>query len=804
MLRLTKMAATIGDTISILHLTDLHCGLEPTLWSAVEAEFLDDLQRLHDKAGGIDLILFTGDLTQRGTSREFNQLDEILQRLGAALGRMGSTPTLVAVPGNHDLMRPSLEERARLRETLDSVGEIRSELLNSSSDFNRAVHAAFAPYIAWRDALPFASSPMFRPGAIPGDFSTQVAVRTRRVGLVGLNTAFLQVADGFNDGELEVLREQLTAVCGDNADEWLRDSDLAVVLTHHAHHLLSESAQAEFQEHIYPPGRFVFHAFGHKHAPRALTERLGGARPRRYLQGTSMFGLAHFGEAKSQRIHGYSVVQFAPATGELRVYPRARLRNEQTLQHRIVPDHANFDLNDDSYVETTRNVATAARIHPAYGSAKLKEQSLLLAELIKKRDEARLTSRRTEDLDIEILRTRRRMREGGRLEPGDRLADGRYLLLRVLGQGGFATVWHAVDQSQNQDVAIKILHPQLSRDQSALDRFVRGARRTADLRHPAIVPVLDSVTHEEGWYFFTMPLFAAGDLRRSVLDGALSIGSALSALVHAADGVAYAHEQSLLHRDVTPSNMLLDRDGRALMADFDLVGGAGTTGGTRSGALGKFIYAAPEALYAPQHAKAPSDVFGLGMTGIFCCHQADLPAEALRETKAFIGALATSPHIKQVLRAATEWNINNRMGTASEFARNLRTALSTPPPRSATDGRGYRILVVDDEAFIRDIVADFLGMEGYEVLKASDAEGAVSAVSKTAIDVVFLDQKMPEKDGLQTLVEMRSIQPDLKVVIMTGFGTVEKAVTAMRAGARDYILKPFKVEEVVALALRYR
>ena len=54
------------------------------------------------------------------------------------------------------------------------------------------------------------------------------------------------------------------------------------------------------------------------------------------------------------------------------------------------------------------------------------------------------------------------------------------------------------------------------------------------------------------------------------------------------------------------------------------------------------------------------------------------------------------------------------------------------------------------------------------------------------------------------LKRLTSLRPDLKVVIMTGFGTVEKAVTAMRAGARDYILKPFKVEEVVALALRYR
>jgi putative nucleotidyltransferase with HDIG domain len=118
-----------------------------------------------------------------------------------------------------------------------------------------------------------------------------------------------------------------------------------------------------------------------------------------------------------------------------------------------------------------------------------------------------------------------------------------------------------------------------------------------------------------------------------------------------------------------------------------------------------------------------------------------------------------------------------------------------------TDDRP-RVLVVDDEKFIRDILADFLGMEGYIVRTAEDGSSAVSELSRARYDMVISDLKMPKMGGLELLKEVSKAHPDTLTVIMTGFGTVETAIDAMKRGAYDYILKPFKVEEIVHIVQR--
>ncbi len=113
-----------------------------------------------------------------------------------------------------------------------------------------------------------------------------------------------------------------------------------------------------------------------------------------------------------------------------------------------------------------------------------------------------------------------------------------------------------------------------------------------------------------------------------------------------------------------------------------------------------------------------------------------------------------------------------------------------------------RVLVVDDEKFIRDILADFLGMEGYVVRTAEDGASAISELERAQYDLVISDLKMPKMGGLELLKEVSRTHPDTITVIMTGFGTVETAIDAMKRGAYDYILKPFKVEEIVHIVQR--
>ncbi|MFM2416440.1 MAG: hypothetical protein RL385_1163 [Pseudomonadota bacterium] len=108
-----------------------------------------------------------------------------------------------------------------------------------------------------------------------------------------------------------------------------------------------------------------------------------------------------------------------------------------------------------------------------------------------------------------------------------------------------------------------------------------------------------------------------------------------------------------------------------------------------------------------------------------------------------------------------------------------------------------RILVVDDEQVIREILADFLSMEGFWVRTAEDGSAALVELSRNQYDLVLSDLKMPVMGGLELLKAITEHTPNVVTVIMTGFGTVETAIDAMKKGAYDYILKPFKVEEVV-------
>jgi response regulator RpfG family c-di-GMP phosphodiesterase len=113
-----------------------------------------------------------------------------------------------------------------------------------------------------------------------------------------------------------------------------------------------------------------------------------------------------------------------------------------------------------------------------------------------------------------------------------------------------------------------------------------------------------------------------------------------------------------------------------------------------------------------------------------------------------------------------------------------------------------RILVVDDERVIREILSDFLGLEGYVVRTVEDGMQALEELQKRSYNLVISDLKMPKMNGLDLIEKITELGIPVLTVIMTGFGTVETAIEAMKHGAYDYILKPFKVEEVIHIVKR--
>ena len=106
------------------------------------------------------------------------------------------------------------------------------------------------------------------------------------------------------------------------------------------------------------------------------------------------------------------------------------------------------------------------------------------------------------------------------------------------------------------------------------------------------------------------------------------------------------------------------------------------------------------------------------------------------------------------------------------------------------------ILIVDDEVDLRNAIVAYLTQEGYEVQAASNGEEALERVKSVPFDILVTDMKLPGIDGTTVLQEALALYPELIGIIITGYGTVESAVQAMKKGAYDYIAKPFQLVEI--------
>ncbi|HQG99457.1 MAG TPA: response regulator, partial [Smithellaceae bacterium] len=112
------------------------------------------------------------------------------------------------------------------------------------------------------------------------------------------------------------------------------------------------------------------------------------------------------------------------------------------------------------------------------------------------------------------------------------------------------------------------------------------------------------------------------------------------------------------------------------------------------------------------------------------------------------------------------------------------------------------ILIVEDGRSQREMLRDFLISEGHRVMEAENGEAAVTTVANHHFDLILLDYKMPGMDGLAVLKEVKRINHEIDVVIITAYGTIETAVEAIKAGAVDYITKPIELDELLILVDR--
>ena len=146
---------------------------------------------------------------------------------------------------------------------------------------------------------------------------------------------------------------------------------------------------------------------------------------------------------------------------------------------------------------------------------------------------------------------------------------GQFKIVEYVGQGGMATIFKAYQTSLDRHVALKVIHPTLKNDQSFVARLTREATVVANLTHPNIVQVHDLVT-SENIPFLVMQFIEGKTLKDVMLERKLTPNEVLDILRPVGEALTYAHSRGVLHRDVKPSNIMIDKDGNVFLTDFGL------------------------------------------------------------------------------------------------------------------------------------------------------------------------------------------------------------------------------------------
>lgn len=188
---------------------------------------------------------------------------------------------------------------------------------------------------------------------------------------------------------------------------------------------------------------------------------------------------------------------------------------------------------------------------------------------------------------------------------------GRYRLIELLGRGGMGEVWRAYDTDTDRIVALKLLPAHFSENEDFQQRFRREAHAAARLNSPHVIPI-HHYGEIDGRLYVDMRLIEGRDLQTVLADGPLEPSRAVHIIEQVAKALHTAHEFGLLHRDVKPSNILLDRDDFAYLIDFGIARAADETRLTKSGnAIGTFQYIAPERLGTRKDEDARADIYSL-------------------------------------------------------------------------------------------------------------------------------------------------------------------------------------------------
>ena len=275
---------------------------------------------------------------------------------------------------------------------------------------------------------------------------------------------------------------------------------------------------------------------------------------------------------------------------------------------------------------------------------------------------------------------------------------GSYRIIGPLGEGGMASVYKAYQANMDREVALKVLPRHFASDAEFVARFEQEAKVLAKLRHPHILPVHD-YGEIDGYTYLVMPFIESGTLINVLRQGPLSLEEIENYIRQVGDALDYAHSQGIIHRDVKPSNVLVDERGNCMLVDFGIAKIVESSNNLTQtgGILGTPAYMAPEQGRSGS-TDARVDIYALGVI-LYEMATGRVPFKAETPIAVLVKHINDPlpmprdenpnlpPQVEQVILKAMAKNPDDRFATAGEMVKALSGAVAEASRQAAIDDK---------------------------------------------------------------------------------------------------------------------
>jgi len=388
------------------------------------------------------------------------------------------------------------------------------------------------------------------------------------------------------------------------------------------------------------------------------------------------------------------------------------------------------------------------------------------------------------------------------------LIGNRFRILREIGKGNRGIVYDADDIILEEKVALKVLYSHLIQDKRLINKFKREIKQARKIKHPNVCNIYDFGT--VGDIFFISMEYLRGDIMsRRLLARDIQPEHYVKILTGLVRALEAAHAERIVHRDLNPSNIMLDPNSRPVVMNFGIARFMGQsdiiqTKKKPSSNAASFTcspyYMAPEQFYSG-NVDHRSDIYAFGVIA-YELYTGTLPFAGDTPVALAIKHVHHEPpsprtinpdipeHIEQLILKCLQKKQTERFAEATDIL-----GLLTGENHSATTERP-KVVVADDNDNIRELIGTILEDHGCQVFFAKDGEEAIARVMQTKPALIILDLMMPVLDGYQAAEFLRdnSLSADIPIVMITSRIDEEYKSYSKSIGIKDHLTKPIDIE----------